>query len=224
MDFTLYLATADTRHPSGLQLPQTSAWSLLAVWATDTNMDSGSSTDYELRHGPLQQHRPQTSTWSQVAAQATHIYTVPGDIRDHGHHNMASGSSQTMDICIAFSGNMGHGHQHRPQLQQDHGPMNINMAPASARSRTQKWIPTVASWTIDINMDSGCSTCYPHLHDPQTSTWIQAENVHSYTWKMYELKSCRPGFSNLTLEIHAKVVFFSLFLMDVVLSYRNLVN
>lgn len=63
----------------------------------DVSMASDASVGHSDQCVPVQQHRPQASAWFQVAA-------------------------QTVDICLAFGGILGHGHQHGPNFQLDHGP------------------------------------------------------------------------------------------------------
>lgn len=68
---------------------------------------------------------------------------------------------QTRDTCMAFGGNIGLGHQHRPQC---HRTMDPDVAPAAAWALMSPWLQTAAQAT-QISMSPCGSTAlrYPHV-------------------------------------------------------------
>lgn len=76
-------------------------------------------------------------------------------------------------FLVGLSGNMGFGHQHRPQLQQDHGPrhglsnnsrLNDTMVLEGNRGHPDQHGPT-GSMTPNTNMTLDGSTFFRHPHN-----------------------------------------------------------
>lgn len=68
---------------------------------------------------------------------------------------------QTRDTCMAFGGNIGLGHQHRPQC---HRTMDPDVAPAAAWALMSPWLQTAAQATqISTSPCGSTALRYPHV-------------------------------------------------------------
>lgn len=129
----------------------------MAIWAIDNTMNPNGSPAHRLQSGFRWQHRHWTSAGLFVVAQAIDINLVPScgrtmnpsmaliDILEDRHQR---GPIQPMDICMDFGGNMGHGHQHSPWMQQDQGPRH---GPQWPKIYFKKWqTPSSSVTTVSI--------------------------------------------------------------------------
>ena len=99
-------------------------------------MASGGSVDHSDKHVPVQQLSPRASTWLQVAA-------------------------HTIDSCLALGGILDHGHQHRPNFQQVHGPLDMALSGSLGQD-----VIEASGGSIGHSNQFG----FFNYHGPQTST------------------------------------------------------
>ena len=78
-----------------------------------TSTQTSAAVGLQTQTGPLVAARTWISPWPQMAAQATNIDTVSW----WQHSPWTSALVKITDIHIAFGGNVGHSHRHRPWTQ-----------------------------------------------------------------------------------------------------------
>lgn len=117
---------------------------------------SGISTCHRPQHALKWQYWPQTQKglWQQLSPWIS---------------AWLQAAAQTTGIHMAFNGNRGHQHQHRPQLQKNSSPRQGSWQQRGSechhglsgrgRSFTSVW-PMEAAWPTDTNTASGCSTAH----------------------------------------------------------------
>lgn len=125
--------------------PRITASPLVATWTRNISTDP-LQWDHRPRHGPWRQHGPWTSTRLQDAAQTIDICLAFGGNIDHGQQH--NGSNRTTDPGVALSGSRDHTHQHG--LRQ------------LLRPFTSTW-PSAVARLMDISMASCGSSDQGHL-------------------------------------------------------------
>nr|BAE21534.1 unnamed protein product [Mus musculus] len=81
------------------------------AWIIDCRMSSNDSKGQGHPSGLRHQHMPQTSAWFLVIVVATNRHQFSLQLQqDHGPPVWPLSAAQTTDICVAFSGTIGHRH------------------------------------------------------------------------------------------------------------------